>query len=47
MPTASAQDLAARVQNLAPDFGALVTPALELAFNERVNIELDGHQQLR
>jgi hypothetical protein len=43
MPPAPAQDLAMRVQNLEPDFGALVTPGLELAFDERVNIELDGH----
>jgi hypothetical protein len=32
-----------RVQNLQPDFGALITPGLELAFAERVEIELDGH----
>jgi len=32
-----------RVQNLQEDFGALVTPGLELAFNERVQVELDGH----
>lgn len=32
-----------RVQNLEPDFGAIVTPGLELAFDERVHIELDGH----
>ncbi len=43
MPPAPAQDPAVRVQNLEPDFGALVTPGLELAFDERVNIELDGH----
>jgi hypothetical protein len=43
MPPAPAQDLAVRVQNLEPDFGALVTPGLELAFDERVNIELNGH----
>jgi predicted nucleotidyltransferase len=43
MPPAPAQDLAMRVQSLEPDFGALVTPGLELAFDERVNIELDGH----
>jgi hypothetical protein len=43
IPPAPAQDLAVRVQNLEPDFGALVTPGLELAFDERVNIELDGH----
>jgi len=43
MPPAPAQDPTIRVQNLEPDFGALVTPGLELAFDERVNIELDGH----
>jgi hypothetical protein len=43
MPPAPAQDLAVRVQNLEPDFGALVTPGLELAFDERVKIELNGH----
>ncbi|HSZ14140.1 MAG TPA: nucleotidyl transferase AbiEii/AbiGii toxin family protein [Solirubrobacteraceae bacterium] len=43
MPPAPAQDPALRVQNLEPDFGALVTPGLELAFDERVNIELHGH----
>ncbi|MBX9718513.1 MAG: hypothetical protein K2X36_06675, partial [Microbacteriaceae bacterium] len=32
-----------RVQNLESDFGALVTPGLELAFDERVQVELDGH----
>ena len=43
MPPASAHDPALRVQNLEPDFGAVVTPGLELAFDERVNIELDGY----
>ncbi|MGD0452232.1 MAG: nucleotidyl transferase AbiEii/AbiGii toxin family protein [Solirubrobacteraceae bacterium] len=43
MPPAPDQNLALRVQNLQPDFGALVTPGLELAFDERVDIELDGH----
>jgi hypothetical protein len=43
MPPAPAQDPAVRVQNLEPDFGAVVTPGLELAFDERVSIELDGH----
>jgi hypothetical protein len=42
MPPVPAQDQAMRVQNLEPDFGAVVTPGLELAFDERVNIELDG-----
>jgi len=31
-----------RIHNLEPDFGAIVTPGLELAFTERVQIELDG-----
>jgi hypothetical protein len=43
MPPAPAQEPAVRVQNLEPDFGALITPGLDLAFDERVNIELDGH----
>ena len=43
MPPAPHQDRTMRVQNLEPDFGALVTPGLELAFDERVQIELDGH----
>jgi hypothetical protein len=43
MPSAPEQDPALRVQNLQPDFGALITPGLELAFDERVDIELDGH----
>ncbi len=32
-----------RIQNLEPDFGALITPGLELAFEERVLVEIDGH----
>lgn len=43
MAPAPDQDAKLRVQNLQPDFGALVTPGLELAFDERVDIELDGH----
>lgn len=43
MAPAPDQDAKLRVQNLQPDFGALVTPGLELAFDERVQIELDGH----
>jgi hypothetical protein len=43
MPPTPAQEPALRVQNLEADFGALVTPGLELAFDERVDIELDGH----
>jgi hypothetical protein len=32
-----------RIHNLEPDFGALITPGLELAFAERVLVELDGY----
>lgn len=42
IPPAAAQDSALRVHNLEPDFGTLVTPGLELAFDERVHIEIDG-----
>jgi len=43
MPPAPGQDQEVRVQKLEGDFGALVTPGLELAFDERVHVELDGH----
>ncbi len=43
MPPAPEQAATLRVQNLQPDFGALVTPGLELAFDERVEVDLDGH----
>lgn len=43
MAPAPAQDAGLRVQKLEPDFGALVTPGLELAFEERLGVELDGH----
>jgi predicted nucleotidyltransferase len=43
MPPAPEQAPTLRVQNLQPDFGALVTPGLELAFDERVEVDLDGH----
>lgn len=43
MPPASDQDERVRVQNLEADFGALITPGLQLAFDERVDVELDGH----
>lgn len=43
MAPAPEQAAALRVQKLEPDFGALVTPGLELAFDERVQVELDGH----
>lgn len=42
MPPAPDQEDTLRVHNLEPDFGALVTPGLDLAFDERVQIELDG-----
>lgn len=42
MPPAPGQDERVRVQNLEGDFGALVTPGLQLAFKERVDVELDG-----
>lgn len=32
-----------RIQNLEPDFAALVTRGLGLAFDEKRDIELDGH----
>jgi hypothetical protein len=32
-----------RIQNLQPDFGALITPGLELAFDESVDIQLYGY----
>lgn len=37
------QDTNRRVQFLGGDFGAMVMPGLELAFDERVHVELDGH----
>lgn len=43
MPPTPEQAPTLRVQNLQPDFGALVTPGLELAFDERVEVDLDGH----
>ncbi len=42
MTPAPGQDGRVRVQNLEADFGALVTPGLQLAFDERVEVELDG-----
>jgi hypothetical protein len=43
MPPAPGQDYSRRVQPLQADFGALITPGLELAFDERIQIDLDGH----
>lgn len=42
IPPAPGHDPARRVQNLEPDFGALVTRGLELAFNERVHVTIVG-----
>lgn len=43
IPPHPGQDDRVRVHNLEGDFGALVTPGLQLAFEERTSIELDGH----
>ena len=43
MPPPPDQDGRVRVQNLEGDFGALITPGLQLAFDERVGVELVGH----
>lgn len=43
MPPAPGQDGDLRIQRLEPDFGALVTPGLHIAFDERVPVELTGH----
>ncbi len=42
LPPAPGQAAGLRVQKLEPDFGAIVTPGLELAFDERALIELEG-----
>lgn len=42
MPPAPGQDPARRIQPLQPDFGAVITPGLELAFAEHVEIDLEG-----
>lgn len=43
MAPPSPQDRPGSVQPLQPDFGVLITPGVELAFEERVLVELDGH----
>lgn len=43
MPPTPGQEERVRVQNLEGDFGAVITPGLQLAFDERVDIELNGH----
>lgn len=42
IPQAPGQADNTRIHNLEPDFGAIVTPGLELAFAESVAVELDG-----
>ncbi len=42
MPPAPGQAEDLRVQSLQPDFGALVTPGLQLAFDERVDVQIEG-----
>jgi hypothetical protein len=43
MPPAPDQDQARRIQPFQSDFGAVVTPGLELAFDEHVQVDLEGH----
>jgi predicted nucleotidyltransferase len=43
IPPASGHEQDRRLQNLEPDFAALVTRGLEFAFEERHQVELDGH----
>jgi len=43
MPPLPGHDERVRVQNLEGDFGALITPGLQLAFDERINVEIEGH----
>lgn len=42
IPNADGQSDGRRIHNLEPDFGALITPGLELAFDERVNVDITG-----
>ncbi|MDQ3630054.1 MAG: nucleotidyl transferase AbiEii/AbiGii toxin family protein [Actinomycetota bacterium] len=43
MAPAPSDEPAGRIQPLESDFGVLVTSGLELAFDERIKIELEGH----
>jgi hypothetical protein len=43
LPPADADQRGAQIHKLEADFGALITPGLELAFAERVIVELDGY----
>lgn len=42
MPPSEGDATSQRVKPLEPDFGALVTPGLELAFDERVEVDIEG-----
>lgn len=42
IPRPNAEATGGRIHNLEPDFGAIITPGLELAFKERVPIRIDG-----
>jgi hypothetical protein len=43
MPPVPGADQSGRIQHLEGDFGAVITPGLELAFDERHEITMDGH----
>ncbi len=43
MPPTADQEPTRRIQNLEPHFGAVITPGLELAFEERILVEVDGY----
>jgi len=43
IPPLPGQEDGQRLQRLEPDFAAIVTEGLELAFDERHEIEIDGH----
>lgn len=43
IPPAPGDPEKVRIKNLEKDFGALVAPGLALAFDERVNVDLEGH----
>ena len=42
IPRIDEQSEGGRLQNLTPDFAAIITPGLELAFQNRIPIEVDG-----
>ena len=43
LPPLSENDRGGRVQPLEGDFGAVIAPGLEMAFDEKLEVELDGH----